>query len=125
MIETHAVEHAGAAIVARGIEARKSERGHDFELILRHGAKGIVAVILAARRLFRIPVTAQIGRYHGEIPREPRRDFVPGEMRERIAMHEQERRPAAAGERDNPRAAGLYLTAGEAVEHGNWREAVR
>src|SRR5262249_26507686 len=116
MVEAHAMEHARAAIVAGGIKAPKTERGHDFNLILPHGTEGIVAVILAARRLFRIPVTTQVGRDHGEFLRESRSDFRPGQMREWIAMHEQNRRPTATDERDNPRAARLYLTAGEALE---------
>ena len=95
-----------------------AERRHDLDLVLRHGAKGVAAVIFAAGRLFRIAVSAQIGRDDGEFLRQPRRDLVPGQVREWVAVHEQKRRPFAAMHRHDARAAGLYLGAGEAFEHG-------
>ena len=49
---------------------------------------------------------------------------MPGQMRERIAVHEQNWRPTATDERDNPRADRLYLTAGEAFEHRGLRIAI-
>src|SRR5499427_8457009 len=117
MIEAHAVEHAGAAIMAGGVEALETERRHHLDLVLRHGAERIAAVILAARRLFRIPVAAQVGGDHGEFARQPRRDFVPGQVREWIAVQQQQRGSVAAAHRDDARAAGLDFAAGEAFEH--------
>ena len=117
MVEAHAVQHAGAAVVAGGVEAIEPERRHHLDLVLRHGAERVAAVILAARRLFRIAVAAQVGGDHGELARQPRRDLVPGHVRERIAVHEQQRRSLAAVHRDDARAAGLDLGAGEAFEH--------
>ncbi len=78
MVEAHAVEHARAAVMAGGVETLETERRHHLDLVLRHGAERIAAVILAARRLFRIPVAAQVGGDHGEFARQTRRDLVPG-----------------------------------------------
>ena len=39
MIEAHAMQHAAAAIVARSIKFVEAERGHHFDLILRHRAE--------------------------------------------------------------------------------------
>ena len=81
MVEAHAVQHARAAVVAGGVEAVEAERGHDLDLVLRHGAERVAAVILAARRLLGIAVAAQVGGDHGELARQPRRDLVPGQVR--------------------------------------------
>ena len=94
----------------------EAERRHHLDLVLRHGAERIAGMVVAARRLFGIAIAAQIGRHHGEFPRQRRRELVPGQMRERIAVHQQQRRPAAAGDGDDARAAGLDLGAGEAFE---------
>ncbi len=59
-------------------------------LILPHGAERIVLMIVAARRLFGIAVAAQIGGDDGEVLRQLRREFLPRQMAERIAVHEQE-----------------------------------
>ena len=77
MVEAHAVEHAGAAVVAGGLEAGEAERRHHLDLILRHGAERVARMILAAGRLLGIAVAAQVGAYHGELVRQPRRDLVP------------------------------------------------
>src|SRR6185312_13210584 len=49
----------------------------------------------------------------------------PGEMREGVAVQQQERRALAALDRDNGGAAGLDLAPREALEHGSllWRLA--
>ena len=117
MVEAHAVQHARAAVVAGGIEAREAERRHHLDLVLRHGAERIAGVVLAARRLLGIAVAAQVGGHHGELLGQPRRDLVPGQVRERIAVHQQHRRPLAAVHRDDAGAGGLDLGAGEAFEH--------
>ena len=116
MVEAHAVQHARAAVVAGGEKALEAERRHHLDLVLRHGAEGIVRVVVAARRLFGIAIAAQIGGDHGEVLRQPWREFPPGQMAERIAVHEQQRRPAAAMHSDDARARGLDLGAGKAFE---------
>ena len=116
MIEAHAVQHAGAAVVAGGEEFVVAERRHHLDLVLRHGAERIVFVVVAARRLFGIAVAAQVGGDHGEVLGQPRREFLPRQMAERIAVHEQKRRPAAAMHGDDARAGGFDLGAGKAFE---------
>ena len=117
MIHAHAVQHAGAAIVAGAIELVEAERLHHLELILAHGAERIVLVLVAARHLFGIAVAAQVGRNHGEFFRQARREFLPREMAERIAMDKKQRRPFAAFERDDARARRFDLALLEA-----WKE---
>jgi hypothetical protein len=119
MVEAHAVQHAGAAVVAGGEEFIVTERGHDLDLVLRHGAKRIAGMVVAARRLFGIAVAAQIGQDHAELLDQRRRHLGPVQMGEWIAVHQQQRRPAAAGQRNDARARGLNIGAGKAVEHEN------
>ena len=88
MVEAHAMEHARAAIMAGGVEALEAERGHHLDLVLRHGAERIAAMVRPPRRLFRISVATQVGGDNGEFARQARRDLVPGEVRERIAVHQ-------------------------------------
>ena len=80
MVEAHPVEHARTAVMAGGIKALVAKRRHDLDLILRHGAKGIAAVIVTARRLFGIAIAAQISGHHRELSRQSRSDLVPGEV---------------------------------------------
>jgi len=117
MVEAHAVEHAGAAIMAGGVEALEPQRGHHLELILRHGAERIAAVVCPARRLFRISIAAQVGGDNGELACQARRDFVPGQVREWVAVHQEQWRPLAATHGHDARAAGLDLGADEPLEH--------
>ena len=77
MVEAHAMEHARAAVMAGGVEALETERRHHFDLVLRHGAERVAAMILASGRLFRISVAAQIRSHHGELVSEPRRHLMP------------------------------------------------
>ena len=119
MIEAHAVHDARAAVVAGGKEAVEAERRHHLDIVLRHRAERIVRVIRLARRLLAVAIAAQVGRHHGEFLRKARRELVPGEMRERIAVQQQQRRPAAAMHGHDARAGGLDFGAGEAVHlHG-------
>jgi hypothetical protein len=117
MVETHAMEHTGAAIMAGRIEALKPERRHHLQLVLRHGAEGIAAVVGAAGRLFRVPVAAQVRGHDRELARQTRCDLVPGQVREGVAVQQQQRRSLAPVHRENARAAGLDLGASEAFEH--------
>ena len=74
-------------------------------------------MILAAGRLFRISVAAQIGGHHGELVRQSGCHFMPRHVRERIAVHEQKRGSTAAVDRHDARTAGLDFRTGEAFEH--------
>src|SRR3974390_1804083 len=74
-------------------------------------------MIIAARRLLGIAVAAQVGANHGEFLRQSRRHSMPRKMIERIAVHQQHRRTAAADYRHDARTAGLDIAAFETVEH--------
>src|SRR5262245_54255600 len=80
VIEAHAMQHARAAIVACSVETREAEGGHHLDLILRHGAERVGAVVLAARRLLRIAIAAQVSSDHGELPRQLWRKLVPRQV---------------------------------------------
>jgi hypothetical protein len=119
MIEAHAVRHARPAVMPCHHERVEPERGHHLDIVLRHRAERIVGVIRLARRLLGVAVTAQVGRHHGELLREARRELVPRQMRERVAVQQQQGGTIAPMHRHDPRAGGLDLAAGEAVEqHG-------
>src|ERR1700729_4257400 len=115
-IEAHAVQHAGAAIVPGAIELVEAELLHHVELILAHGAERIVLVIVAARHFFGIAITAQVSGDDGEFLRKFRREFLPRQMAERIAVQKEKRRAFAALERDDAGARGLDLALGKAFE---------
>ena len=58
MVEAHAMQHARAAIVAGGVEARKSQRRHHLDLVLCHGAERIAGMVRPVGRFFGIAVAA-------------------------------------------------------------------
>jgi hypothetical protein len=64
---------------------------------------------LAAVRLCRVAIAAQIRRDHGEALGQPGRDLVPGEVRLRVAVQQQERRPAPACRKVDTGACGLDI----------------
>ena len=66
-------------------------------------------MILTARRFFGIAVATQIRGNHRELVRQRRRHLQPRQMGKWIAVHQQQRRPTAADNRDDARAAGLDL----------------
>src|SRR3954454_15481375 len=71
-------------------------------------------MILLAWRLFRVAITAEVRRDDGDLAREPRRELMPREMRERVPVQQQQRQAAAAMRHDDARAGGLDFGAGEA-----------
>jgi hypothetical protein len=83
------------AIVPRHSEALEAERPHHVDLILGHRTLRVVRVIVAVRRLAAVAVTAQIGHYDRELPRQPARDLVPLGVRLRIPVDQQQRWPTA------------------------------
>src|SRR5215831_2609400 len=75
-------------------------------------------MVFATWWFFGIAVAAEVRAYDGKLACQRRRDLEPRQVRERISVHQQHRRPAAADNSDNARAAGLDLGSFEAVEHG-------
>ena len=99
MIEGHAVRDASAAIVAHHRKFLKSQTGHHLDLVLGHGALGIVQVIFAVGGFAAVSVTAEIGRHNGKFFGELRSDVAPFDVRLRIAVQEKQRRPASRGDK--------------------------
>src|ERR1043166_6824791 len=108
---------ARAAIVTGDEEFVVAELAHDLDLIERHGAEGIIDVVLAAvLGTDAVAVAAQIRRDHVEALGEPVGHLVPGRMGERVAVQQEQRRCAAAVAQANARAAGLDVEELEALE---------
>jgi hypothetical protein len=115
LIERHAKGGACAAVVAGDEEFIEAERPHHVDLILRHAPERVVRMIRLAARLRAVAVAPQIGRNDGEIARQARRNALPGEMGERVAVKQQERRTFAAAAPDDRyfRVRGLDAERGE------------
>jgi hypothetical protein len=111
MIERHAERRARATVVAGDEELLEAELAHDLDLVLRHAPERVVGVVRPAARLRAVAVAAQIGRHHGEVPREPRRDALPAQVGERVAVQEEQRRSNACTPADDGdlRIGGLDL----------------
>src|SRR5262245_51409710 len=96
MVERHAERRARAAVVAGDKELLETELAHHVHLVLRHAAERVIGVVRLAARLGAVAVAPQVRGDDGEAAGEARRDALPGEVGERIAVQEQERRPFAA-----------------------------
>src|SRR5215467_2941160 len=74
-------------------------------------------MIRTARRLLGIAIAAQIGCNDSEFACQRWRDLVPVQVREGIAVHQQQGRTIPARHCDDTRATGLDFGSLEAVEH--------
>jgi hypothetical protein len=95
MIERHPVAGPRAPVVAGHHEALEAELLHHLDLILGHAPEGVVAVVGPTPRLAAVAVAAQVGGDHRESRGEPRRDQTPVDVRQRIAVQQEQRRPGA------------------------------
>jgi hypothetical protein len=77
-------------------------------------------MVFATGRLFGIAVPAQISRHNGKLAGQRRRDLVPVQMIERVAVHQQDRGSLATCHGDDTGAAGLDLGSREAFEQHVW-----
>ena len=114
MVETQAVKNPRAAIVSTRLKFFKPEVAHDLDLILRHGAERVGRMVGTAVRLGTVPVAAQIGKNDRKFLRQARRDLVPANMGEGIAVHEKQRRPFSPVTQRYLRAAGFDAGLAEA-----------
>ena len=73
-------------------------------------------MVLAVGRLAAVAVAAQVGHDHRVALAQPRRDLVPLDVRLRGAVHQQQRRTAAADHVCDRRAGGLNALASKAGE---------
>src|SRR5262249_50303896 len=71
-----------------------TEVSHDFDLVLSHGAFGVIGMIRSVRGLAAVSVAAEIGGYDGKPLGQRRRHFVPHGMSLRITVQQQDRRTA-------------------------------
>ena len=122
MVERHAERRARAAVVAGDEELLETELAHYVYLVLRHAAERVIGVVRLAARLGAVAVAPQVRGNHGETAREARRDALPGEVSERIAVQEQERRPFAAAAPDdrNLGVGSLDVERGEIGHGARW-----
>ncbi len=68
-----------------------------IDLVLGERALRVGGVVRGRRRLCAVAIAAQIGNDQGEVLRQARRHLAPQHMGLRIAVQQQQRRPAAAG----------------------------
>ena len=88
---------ASTTVVTDDGEAVVAERAHDRDLVGRHAAFRIGCVMLPAVWLRAVAMTAQVRCDHAEALGKARRDLAPGNMRLRVAVQQQHRRPMARG----------------------------
>ena len=96
VVERQPVRDARAAIVRHDAEGLVAERMHQLDHVARHCPLRVRRVVGARRRFERTAVAAQVGGYHGVVPREPRCNPVPHRMGLRVAVQEQQGWPLAA-----------------------------
>jgi hypothetical protein len=96
MIKRQTIADAPAAIVADQKEILMAQRAHHVDLVLRHHAFGIVAVVRQPFRLVAVAVPAQIRRDHSETGRQLFGDLVPDRVGLWVAVQQQQRRARAA-----------------------------
>ena len=121
IVERHATRHSRPLVVADYSELFKTEVRHDFDLVLSHGAFGIIGMIRSVCGLAAVSVAPQIGGHDGKPLGQPRRHFVPHDMSLRITVQQQHRRPASAHDRVDGRPAGVNahrLEAGKEIRPG-------
>ena len=96
VIERHAVADPPAPVMAGDEETIEAEMRHGLDLIERHGAFRIAAVIGAAGRLGAVSVAAQITGHHGEMTGQALPDLAPHGEVLGIAVEQQQGRPPPA-----------------------------
>ncbi len=116
MIERKAIADPRATIMTDNAEPREAEMPHDGELVVRHGPLCMVQMLGVALRSTAVAIATQIRRHHGVMPRQHRRDAVPGQMGLRIAVQQQQRRPLARDVGRDPRLTRVDVVAHKRLE---------
>src|SRR5438552_7030442 len=118
MVETHAGSGSGTAIMAGDKEFAVAERLHDLDLVLCHRPERIVDVVFAAIvGADAVAVAAQIRRDNMKALGQTVSDLVPGDMGQRVAVQQQQRRAVATVSQMDSGAARGNLCPGEPFEH--------
>jgi hypothetical protein len=91
MVECQSMRRACAPVMTRKKKPVMAKCCHDIDLILSHDAKRIIDMVYASiGGANAVAVTAKIGHYDVESPRQMTSDLVPGGMSERVAVQQQE-----------------------------------
>src|SRR6266853_2528887 len=105
MVQRHAMRDPPSAGVTDDEERFMTEGPHRLDLVLRHGALGIIRMIGKPVGLLAVSVTAKVRGDHPESLRELGRNAVPDRVGLRIAVQEEQRRSHAAMDEIDRRAA--------------------
>ena len=114
VIERQALADAPAAVVADNGEARVAVVLHHLDHVERHRALRVVRVIFRVLGLAAVAVAAQVRHDDRVVFREVGRDLVPGHVRLRRAVDQEQRRTVAALDDVDGGARGLDLLVLEA-----------
>ena len=115
VVQRHAMDHAPAPVVADSRELVEAEVFHHLDLVLRHGALGVVGMVPAAGRLAAVAVAPQVRRHHREGLGQFRGRLRPGNVRQRVAVQEQDRGALPADHAVDRRPRGLKLESLEVI----------
>ena len=113
MIQAQPVDGASAPVVARHVEPLEAVVPHDLHLVEGHRPEGIIDAVFPALGFGRVPVAAQVGQDHRVVFGQFADDLVPGDVRLRVAVDEQQRCPLAAAQHVDRGSAGLNRLPGE------------
>ena len=104
-------------VVTDQAETAKTKMLHHGELIAGHGSLGIGRGIDLLRTPA-LPIAPQVCRHNCVVLRQHRREAMPGDMRLRIAVQEQQWRPAPTDKRHGACVFGIDIVPLEPLEHG-------
>ena len=116
VIKRQAIGNASAAIVAGDEELPMAEDLHDRQAVRRHGSFAIGGMFRVTCRRGTRAIAAQISQHEREVCGRLRRNFVPADMRLRIAVQQHERGTSPASTHENLGAFRLDAVLGEAGE---------
>ena len=101
MIEGQSIGDPAAAIVPDEEEAIESQLAHDVDLVLRHDALRIVAVVGQSVGLAAVAIAAQIRGNDGEARRQLIGDLVPDRVRLRVTVQQQQARTGSTADQSD------------------------
>src|SRR5882724_7411134 len=122
MVEAHAGGGAGASVMPGDKEFAIAERLHNLDLVLCHRPERIVDVVFAAIvGADAVAVAAQIRRNDMKTLGQTVGDLVPRDMRQRVAVQQQQRRAVTAVPQMDAGTARGDLRPSKAFEHSSLR----
>ena len=101
--------HHGEAVVA--------QRAHDGQNVAGHGGARVGGVVGRRGGLGGSAITAQVRADHGVVARQQRGDAMPGRVRARVAMQQDDRRTGTPIADAEGGFSGVDVLQGEAVKH--------